>query len=213
MNHAEPANKRADAMTNRARLLKVALAMVAQSGLDLEVTDIASQAQVGVGTLYRHLGNREDLLRTIITDIVDDALDQIRLAIQPYMDDPRAALQALVSAGLHVQHQYRSVFAVIRDPRFTKLFDHTHAQALRTQFLDQAKGVIERGIQAGIFREDLDPTLVAATIFGSFTGVFELIGQHYPLAELEQRLSQLLWIMVVQEHPSKLILTTNDEEI
>lgn len=201
MNHIEQSGKRADAAINRARLLKAALAVFAQSGLDLEVTDIAARAQVGVGTLYRHFGNREELLRAIVTEILEDALAQIRLALQPHADDPRAALLALVSAGLHVQQQYQPVFSVVRDRRLGKLFDRTYGETRRTQFLREARGVIERGIQMGIFRRDLDPELVAATIFGSFTGVFENLGKHYPLADLEQRLFQLLWTMLAQEHP------------
>ncbi|HLI71025.1 MAG TPA: TetR/AcrR family transcriptional regulator [Ktedonobacteraceae bacterium] len=198
MSHVERECKRADAVTNRARLLEVALAAFAQSGLDLEVNDIAARAQVGVGTLYRHFGNREELLRAIISESVEDALAQIRLAIEPYTDNPRAALQALVSAGLRVQQQYRSVFVVIRDPRLARLFDPVRREALRTQFVDLISGVIERGARSGIFRDGLDYELVAATIIGSFTGVFEILGKHYPLTELEQRLSQLLWTMVAR---------------
>lgn len=199
MNRAEPsAGKRADAVTNRARLLEAALVVFARSGFDLEVHDIASQAGVGVGTLYRHFGNREELLRAIITAIVEEAQTRIRAAIQPHADDPRAALFALVSAGLSVQQEYQSIFSVVRDPRLVKLFDHTYGENRRAQFLDLAKGVIERGIQTGIFREDLDPDLVAATIFGSFSGVSENLGKRYPLADLEQRLFQLLWIMLAQ---------------
>lgn len=199
MSRAEPvAGKRADAVTNRARLLEAALAVFARNGLDMEVHDIAAQAQVGVGTLYRHFGNREGLLRAIINAVVEDALNQIQLAIVPHANDPRAALFALVSAGLHVQQQYQSVFSVVRDPRLAKLFDHAYGETRRTQFLDLAKGVIEQGIQKGIFREDLDQELAAATIFGSLSGVFENLGKHFPLADLEQRLFQLLWIMVAQ---------------
>ena len=201
MNHAEVSGKRADAVINRTRLLEAALVVFAQSGLDLEVHDVASQAHVGVGTLYRHFGNREDLLRAIINAVVDDVLTQICQAVQPHADDPRTALFALVSAGLRVQQQYQSVFSVVRDSRLTKLFDRTYRETRRTQLLDPIKGVIERGIQRGIFREGLDPELVAEIIFGSFTGVFENLGKHYPFAELEQRLSQIFWIMVAQEHP------------
>ena len=202
MNYTEQTGKRADAVTNRARVLQAALEVFAQSGLDLEVTDIASHAQVGIGTLYRHFGNREELLRAIITAIVEDVLSQLRLAIEPHADDPRAALLALVSAGLRVQQQYQSVFSVVRDPRLIKLFDRAYGDMRRAQLLDLAQGVIERGIQSGIFRGDLDPRLVAATIFGSFTGVFENLGKHYPFADLEQQLSQLLWVMVMQQPPS-----------
>lgn len=201
MNRAESSGIRADAVTNRTRLLEAALVVFAQSGLDLEVHDVASQAQVGVGTLYRHFGNREDLLRAIINTVVDDALTQLRLAVQPYADDPRTALFALVSVGLRVQQQYQSVFSVVRDPRLAKLFDRPYRETRRTQLIDPVKGVIERGIQRRIFRQDLDPDLVAEILFGSFTGVFENLGKRYPFAELEQRLSQLFWIMVAQAYP------------
>ena len=42
MNYAAGLSKRADAVTNRAHLLEVAQAVFAESGLDLEVNDIAS---------------------------------------------------------------------------------------------------------------------------------------------------------------------------
>ncbi|GHO96244.1 hypothetical protein KSF_062920 [Reticulibacter mediterranei] len=206
MSHVEKSCKRADAVTNRARLLAAALAVFAQSGLDLEVNDVASQAQVGVGTLYRHFGNREDLLRALVNDTFEDALTQIRLAVQPHMDDPRAALEALVAAGLRVQQQYRSLFAVMRDPRLKKLLDPARGEARRTQFLDQARGVMERGIQAGIFREDIDPELAAAVIMGSFASVFDHFGKITALAELEQRLFQLLWMMVAKEGGNALLV-------
>lgn len=195
MNEAGGLNKRADAVTNRARLLAVAQAVFAETGLDLEVNDIASRAQLGVGTLYRHLGNREDLLRALVTRTLEDTRAQIRQAIEPHENDPRAALQALVSAELLVYQQYQPLFATMRDRRLAKLFAPAQQEALRAQVLDPARWVIERGIQAGIFREDLDPDLAAATIIGSFGSVLELLGKHCPLDELAQRLSQLLWTM------------------
>lgn len=187
--------KRTDAVTNRMRLLTVARSVFAESGLDLEMHDIASRAQLGVGTLYRHFGSREELLRAIVAQTSEDALAQMRLAIQPHIGDPQAMLQALVAAGLRVQQQYQPIFAVIRDPRLTKLFDPAYGEAMRAQFLATAREVIERGIQAGSFQADLDLDLAAATIIGSCTGVFDLLGDRCPLDELEQRLTHLLWTM------------------
>lgn len=198
MNQAEASlGKRADAVTNRARLLEAALVVFARSGLDLEVHEIASRAQVGVGTLYRHFGNRENLLRAIVAAIVEDAFAQIERAVQPYADDPRGALRSLVSAGLQIQQQYQSVFWLIRDPRLSKLFEVEQREAMRTQFLDQAKGIIERGIQGGLFREDLYPELAAAMIFGSLSGVFEYL-KHASIADLEPQLFHLLWTMLAR---------------
>ncbi len=198
MNTPAGLSKRADAVTNRARLLAVAQAVFAEVGLDLEVNDIISRAQLGVGTFYRHFGNREDLLREIVTQTVEDAQAQIRQAIEPYADDPHAALSALVAAQLQVYQQYRPLFAAMRDRRLTKLFDPSQRKALQALVLDPPRWVIERGIQAGVFRQDLNLDLAAATIIGSFTSVFDLLGCNCPLDELEQQLSQLLWTMLMK---------------
>lgn len=188
------ASKRADALTNRAHLLAVAQAVFGESGLDLEVDDIASRAHLGVGTLYRHFGNREDLLRAIVTRTVEDALEQIRSAIEPYAADPHAMLQALVVTSRQVQQHYQSLLAVLGDPRLVKLVDPAQRDDWHEQVLDIADVVIARGIQAGVFREDLDRDLAAATIIGSFTGSIRLLGRRCPPEEeLQQRLTQFLW--------------------
>src|SRR6202046_4817579 len=54
---------RADAQRNRERILEVAKEAFARSGANASLDDIAKQAGVGPGTLYRHFPSREDLLK------------------------------------------------------------------------------------------------------------------------------------------------------
>ena len=98
-----------------------------------------------------------------------------------------------------MQQQYRPLFAVIRDPRLTKLLDASYGQTIRTQFREIPREIIERGIKAGIFRDDLDQDIAAATIMGSFIGTIEILGTGYSLDELAQRLSHLLLTMLTRE--------------
>lgn len=53
---------RADARRNRERILESARAVFAQYGADAQIDDVASEAGVGVGTVYRHFPNKEALL-------------------------------------------------------------------------------------------------------------------------------------------------------
>src|SRR6202022_3230081 len=78
MHQAGGSTKRADAVTNRARILDVAQSVFAECGLELEMGEVASRANLGVGTLYRHFANREDLLRAIVRHTIEDALAQLR---------------------------------------------------------------------------------------------------------------------------------------
>jgi len=192
------ASKRTDALTNRARLLAVAQAVFVEAGLDLEVNDIISRAQLGVGTFYRHFGSREELLHAIVTQTVEDAPAQSHQAIEPYADDPRAALQALVAAQLQVYQQYQLLFATMRDRRLAKLFDPAQREALYVLVLDPPRRVLKCGIEAGVFRQDLHLDLTAATILGAFASVLDLLGGNCPLAEMEQQLFQLLWTMLAK---------------
>lgn len=195
MEPAEVSTKRADAVTNRARILEVSRCVFAECGLELEMNEVAARAHLGVGTLYRHFANREDLLRAIVRHAVEDALTQLRSAAS-VSDDPRAALEALVAAGLRVHQQYRPLFAVIRDPRLVKLLDPSYGQTIRTRFRETVRELIDHGIQVGIFRDDLDVEMAAVTIIGSFTSAADLLGTRYSLDELAQRLSHLLLTML-----------------
>jgi AcrR family transcriptional regulator len=196
MHHSGGSTRRADAVTNRARILEVAQSVFAECGLELEISEVAARAHLGVGTLYRHFANREDLLRAIVQRTVDDALAQLRSALASAADDPVASLQALVFAGLHMQQQYRPLFALMRDPRLQKLLDPSRSQIIRTQFLETVRDMIDHGIKTGLFRDDLDQEIAAATIIGSFIGVVDLLGTRCSLDELAQRLSHLLLTML-----------------
>ena len=63
MPEVQPASrKRADARRNEGALLEAAAAAFVASGVDVPVREIAAQAGVGVGTIYRHFPTRADLI-------------------------------------------------------------------------------------------------------------------------------------------------------
>ncbi|GAC1429867.1 MAG: hypothetical protein NVSMB65_03370 [Chloroflexota bacterium] len=74
--------KRIDAVANHARLLDAARTLLLERGLDLEVTDVAERAGVGVGTLYRHFANRDELVRATLVRLFDDLLGRVRSAAE-----------------------------------------------------------------------------------------------------------------------------------
>ena len=54
--------RRADAQRNAGALLDAAAAVFVRSGVEAPVRDIAAEAGVGVGTIYRHFPTRADLV-------------------------------------------------------------------------------------------------------------------------------------------------------
>jgi AcrR family transcriptional regulator len=183
-------------MTNRARLLDVARMVFAERGLDMEVGEIAQRANLSIGTLYRHFANRDELLRTVVFDVLHDSLEQFYTALGPIEDDPRASLLAFLSVGLRVQEDYGPLFAILRDPRLGDIFDQNEMQSFRDQFLALPLGILERGIKAGLFLHDLDQEIAATTIIGSISGVSDFLQARWPQETLALKLFRLHLVTV-----------------
>ena len=72
----EPApRKRADARRNKETLLEVAAAAFVATGVDTPVRDIAAQAGVGIGTIYRHFPTRADLIVAVYRHQVEACVE------------------------------------------------------------------------------------------------------------------------------------------
>jgi AcrR family transcriptional regulator len=66
---------RADAQRNIDRLLQTAMVVFASSGVDAPVREIAEQAGVGVGTIYRHFPQRSELIAAVFRREIDACAD------------------------------------------------------------------------------------------------------------------------------------------
>src|SRR5579863_2917398 len=69
---------RTDALRNRERILEVAKEAFTRSGAQTSLDDIAKQAGVGAGTLYRHFPTRDDLLEAVYRTEVERLADASR---------------------------------------------------------------------------------------------------------------------------------------
>lgn len=68
--------RRADAQRNRSRLVTAASAVIAESGAQASLEEIARRAGVGSATLHRHFPNRAGLLEAVLRDRVQALCDR-----------------------------------------------------------------------------------------------------------------------------------------
>ncbi|MFE3188499.1 TetR/AcrR family transcriptional regulator [Nocardia sp. NPDC059240] len=59
---------RADAARNRNRIIDAADKLLARHGSSVTLDDVAAEAGVGIGTVYRHFNNKQDLAIEILSD-------------------------------------------------------------------------------------------------------------------------------------------------
>jgi AcrR family transcriptional regulator len=71
--HSQPAKRkpRTDALRNRERILEMAKAAFTRHGASTSLDDIAKQAGVGAGTLYRHFPTRDALIEAVYRSEVE----------------------------------------------------------------------------------------------------------------------------------------------
>ncbi|GLX04815.1 TetR/AcrR family transcriptional regulator [Microbispora sp. NBRC 16548] len=81
---------RADAERNRDRVLEAARALFAESGYDVQMSEVARAAGVGIGTLYRKFPTREALIEAIAEHRAADIIAAARRLTDA--DDPAQGL-------------------------------------------------------------------------------------------------------------------------
>ena len=154
---------RADARANRARLIAAAHEVLRERGVEAEIKEIAERAGVGVGTFYRNFPTKEDLIVAIAQEMFD-AIAAVTDAAQAE-DDPIDALRVLIAGGL----------ATVQ--RFGDLMEMLHGMmppGCKEQIigsidpLARVAAVIQKGIDAGLYRPDIDTELVATSVIGVF---------------------------------------------
>lgn len=86
-NHAR--TERRDAAENRQRILEAALKLFEQNGVEhVSMNQIATEAQIGSGTLYRRYKNKSELCLDLIKDNIDLLFEDIEAYLKQHQPDP-----------------------------------------------------------------------------------------------------------------------------
>ena len=152
---------RADAERNRDRVLEVAKEAFTRSGADASLDDIARQAGVGAGTLYRHFPSREALIEAVYRTEVEKlaAAERNFAETMPPIDALRAWMLLFVD--------YIAAKKIIAPALNTLLGGHSKVfEASYNQVWDAIRALVKRAIKSGDIRKDLDPIDLLRALIG-----------------------------------------------
>jgi AcrR family transcriptional regulator len=143
---------RADAQRNRDHLLKVAKAAFARMGADINLDDLAKEAGLGIGTLYRHFPNRDALIEAVYRAGVKDLSDTAaRLSVtHPPLEALREWMRLFVDYIAAKQLIAPALNSLVGGP--SQLFEESG-----TQIKAAIMTLVERAVASGDIRPDLDP--------------------------------------------------------
>ena len=154
---------RADAARNRARLIEAARQVFLSAPPDTEVSleHVAREAEVGIGTLYRHFPTRLDLLEAVYREEVDGLQQAAERLIpgHPPVEALELWLAAFVDYAATKKHIFHELIeATGRDSELM-----THSRAVMT---DAAEKVVTHAQEAGEIRTDVTAADVIRLVGG-----------------------------------------------
>ncbi|MEX0351359.1 MAG: TetR family transcriptional regulator [Paracoccaceae bacterium] len=168
------ATAKRDADGTRARILVAARTEFARSGLSgARIDDIAARAQANKRMIYHYFGNKEALFTAVLEAAylhVKAAEEELELDGLP----PRDALDRLVCFTWHYYLEHPEFIALANSEnlhrgRHIRTLDHLPQSA--QGLVDLVESILERGRNAGTFRDGIDAAQLSITIAA--------IGCHY----------------------------------
>jgi AcrR family transcriptional regulator len=152
---------RADALRNRERILEVAKGAFTHSGANASLDDIAKEARVGAGTLYRHFPTRDALIEAVYrTEVEKLAAAQKKFAeSMPPIEALRAWMLLFIDyiATKHIIAPALNTF--VAGP--SKLYEGS-----RAQIQGAIDALVKRAIKSGEIRKDLEPFDLLRALIG-----------------------------------------------
>ncbi len=181
---------RTDALRNRGRILDVAKAAFTRHGANASLDEIAKQAGVGAGTLYRHFPSRDELIEGVYRNEVEKlaaAAPRFAETMSP-LEALRAWMLLLVDyiAAKHIIAP--ALNSVVGGP--SRLYEGSH-----TMIHGAIDALVRRAKKSGDLRRDLD----AFDLLRALIGVSH-VGSG---ADWQQSARRLVDILIAGSRPLK----------
>jgi AcrR family transcriptional regulator len=175
---AEARAQRADARRNIERLLDAARVAIARDGPDASLDDIARDAGVGSGTLYRHFPTRVALLEAVYRGEVERLCAEGDRLLESGTE-PGQALSEWLRAYVTVGAMKRGLMGPLTTAlgQDSDLFSSCKAMVKST-----GGRLVENAQQAGVIRDDVE-LMDILTLVSAISHAGELTGEGSELSE------------------------------
>lgn len=151
---------RADARRNRARVLAAAETVFAARGTGAPTEEVAREAGVGIGTVFRHFPTKEALLEAVLADRMRRFAEEAQSFAAAA--DPESAFFGFLARWAEVsaaKNAYADALAGAEVPRL--------AAEVGAKVRDALGALLSRAQQAGAVREDVGVAELIALMVGA----------------------------------------------
>lgn len=155
--------ERRDAAENRQRIINAALKLFEQNGVaQVSMNQIAIEAQIGAGTLYRRYRNKSELCLDLIRDNIDILFENIETYLQQNQtDSPNKRLRGIISLFIGFREKKAQLLTGVEEsyatnrtksPMHSPLYHELHH--LLVELFEEMNGT-EENQPNSVFRADM----------------------------------------------------------
>ncbi len=175
------ARRERERQRRRQEILEAARGLFCDKGYaSTTVDDIAAAAELSKGTVYLYFRSKDELYASVVLEgfkKLEVRLRELADSDMPVQGKVDAILGAFVDHCVSNPDYFRltQLFAggSVRDNLPKEVRDDIEAHARDLLLL--GAGVVERGIEEGVFRRDLDPFMASLIAWRTLTGLLDLV--------------------------------------
>lgn len=174
---SSPAERRRNKI--RARILSAAETVFAREGAEgLSIRRLAENIDYSPAAIYKYFSSKDELvdeLKETFFELILENVNRIADTSTPFDERARDCVATYVRIAADKPHHYAAAFAgesVSEGPVDGEIgFESTK----KGSAFNVLRGMIQEGVTLGAFRQDLDPTLAAKSIWASMHGLAMMI--------------------------------------
>jgi len=152
----------------KAKILQVAEELISEKGVArTTIAQIARKAEVSDSLAYQYFKDKEDLVFAVAYQRLEDTWNELQEQLQGIID-PRSQLGRVIWWGLRYNDVHRDyVRNLMFEYRSNRDFYKSPAYDYIRKHAQLTLGILNRGVQQGVFRDDVDVKLVREILYGT----------------------------------------------
>lgn len=167
---------RAKAQSRNDRYIKNTIALIGETGrTDFTVQEVVERSKTSLRAFYQHFTNKDELLLAVLEEIMAhstqvwradaaslDSAAALRMLIEKLSEQPESSKQNSINRALSI---YNDQLAATRPQDYARVLSPLY---------DLCREILARGIQANVFRPDIDVDETAAVVMHTVLGAMRL---------------------------------------
>jgi TetR/AcrR family transcriptional regulator, fatty acid metabolism regulator protein len=151
------------------RILAAAENLIAKDGFRKStIAKVAQKALVADSLVYKYFKNKEDLLFSIATKRLEEAVQELKESLQG-IKDPESLLRKLIWYSLRYNdHHPEYIRMLLFECRSNQNFYSAACYNVLKEHANITMGILEKGVREGVFRGDVNMGLIRDILYGTF---------------------------------------------